>query len=116
MRAAGVLHVNSSVLYTLVRFGARSGELLIPTVPPYLLDPGIETSTADPPQTADSPSTMFTQVDFQPVAVPLLEDDRDDERGDLVRPVRRLRVRANRKLYANANTMVRPRGQADNER
>lgn len=58
---------------------------------------------------------MFRRVDFQPVVVPLVSDaptERESARGDLVRPKRRLQVRANRALYANANTMVRGHGPA----
>jgi len=96
----------------LVEFGARRGELLIPTVAPDLLALVHETSATDEAEEADF-EEMFREVDFQPVVVPLVSDaptERESARGDLVRPKRRLQVRANRALYANANTMVRGHG------
>ncbi|HLH66017.1 MAG TPA: hypothetical protein VKV27_09955 [Solirubrobacteraceae bacterium] len=93
----------------LVELGARKGELLVPTVAPDML--------ATMPGNAWAPDTdeaqwdeMFRNVDFKPVVVPMVCDAAPDaagSRGDLVRPKRRLSVRANRALYANANTMVR---------
>ena len=98
----------------LIELGARRGELLVPTVAPDLLALMHETPAAEAGEEADF-EEMFRKVDFQPVVVPLVSDaptERESARGDLVRPKRRLQVRANRALYANANTMVRGHGPA----
>lgn len=107
--ARAPLPVGTWVTRDIVELGARRGELLVPTVAPALIAPISEKTTADVPDGAEF-EEMFGEVDFRPVAVPLLRDtvnEPSDVRGDLVRPKRRLQVRANRALYANANTMVR---------
>jgi hypothetical protein len=98
-----------------VELGARRGELLVPTVAPDLLALMRETPSAASEADDAASDEMFRKVDFQPVVVPLVSDapsERESARGDLVRPKRRLQVRANRALYANANTMVRSHGPA----
>jgi hypothetical protein len=94
----------------LVEFGARSGELLVPSVAPEVLALIGEDDSAAESDEADW-GEMFRNIAFEPVAVPMVSDDdmvgSNSSRGDLVRPKRRLTVRAERALYANANTMAR---------
>lgn len=97
----------------LVKLGARRGELLLPTVAPELLA-DIRENPAAPASEAQESEEMFGPLNFQPVVVPVLHkrsEQSDDAGGDLVRPVRRLKVRANRAIYATAeaNTMARHR-------
>jgi hypothetical protein len=93
----------------LVELGARKGELLVPTVAPDMLATMRENAWAADTDEAQW-DEMFRNVDCQPVVVPIVSDaapETASTRGDLVRPKRRLSVRANRALYANANTMTR---------
>jgi hypothetical protein len=95
-----------------VELGARKGEVLVPTVSPDVLSGLSENPVALAERGQDS-DEMFANIDFQPIVVPILRQTDDDDwsnpRGDLVRPVRRVKVRANRAIYANAaaNTMAR---------
>jgi hypothetical protein len=67
----------------LVEFGARRGELLIPTVAPDLLALVHETPATGDAEEADF-EEMFREVDFQPVVVPLVSDaPTERESGEL---------------------------------
>ena len=91
-----------------VELGAQRGEVLMPTVGPDILETMREKQTVatEEEQGFDE---LFRNVDFQPAAIPQVRDTvgRTESGGDLVRPRRRLRVNANRALYANANSMAR---------
>jgi hypothetical protein len=92
----------------LVELGARKGEVVVPTVAPDIIKGVVEKHTQ--PDTDEAMwEEMFRNVDYQPVAVPYLRESvgTDASAGDLVRPKRRLQLRPNRALYANANTMAR---------
>lgn len=93
-----------------VELGARKGELLVPTVAPDMLAGMCENAATLAQEEAES-DEMFGNLDFQPIVVPILQKRDEDEssRGDLVRPTRPFKVRANRAIYAtaDANTMAR---------
>jgi len=102
------------VTHDRIEFGARKGEVLVPTVAPDKLAGMVEDTDAAKAEDAEW-EEMFGSIDFQPVVVPVVRDiadERESSRGDLVRPKRRLQVRASPALYANANTMARRHGPA----
>lgn len=102
------LAVGTWVTRDLVELGARKGEVLVPTVAPGTI-PAMENVAVVEEQDALF-EDMLSDGSFQPVMVPYVRDESDgkmDARGDVVRPKRRLRVRSNQALYANANTMAR---------
>lgn len=102
------LAVGTWVTRDLVELGARKGEVLVPTVSPDTI-PAMENVAVAEEQDALL-EEMLSDVSFQPVMVPYVRDESDgemDARDDVVRPRRRLRVRSNQALYANANTMAR---------
>jgi len=99
------LAVGTWVTRDLVELGARKGEVLVPTVAPDTI-PAMESVAVGEKQD----EAMLSNVSFQPVVVPYVRDEFNgemDTEGDVVRPKRRLRVRSNKALYANANTMAR---------
>lgn len=104
------LPIGTWVTRGVVELGARKGEVLVPTVAPDTI-PAMEHATALREDEAPG-DDMLSNVSYQPVVVPYVRDESSGEmdgRGDLVRPKRRLRVRSNRVLYSDANTMARSR-------
>lgn len=103
------LPAGSWVTHDLIEVGARKGEVLVPTV-----DPGIMLDMRDALAAQEDAALwddMLGRIDYQPIAVPDVRESGDfaSSDGDLVRPKRRLRVRLDRSLYADANTMARSR-------
>lgn len=105
------LSVGAWVTHDRIELGARKGELLVPTVAPHMLA-GMAAPEEVHNLEADDTlwNDMFQNIDFQPVVVPSVRDTPFDEDQRDASPRRRYRVRANRALYANANTMARSHG------